>query len=166
MTLVWQLAGGIPGSVTVSRRTATLPWEVLGAAVPEGTERLRYEDRGVIAGSRYAYRLGWSEGGLERYSAETWIEVPAARLALTLEGFRPNPAAGSPTVALTLPDGAPATLEAYDIAGRQVLAREVGSLGPGRHLVRLESGGLEPGVYHLRLRRAGAALAARGLVVR
>jgi len=93
------------------------------------------------------------------------VDVPN-RVELALEGFRPNPSQGSPSVAFTLPDASPAILEAYDIAGRQVIAREVGSLGPGRHQVRIESAGLGPGVYHLRLRNAGATVMARGLIVR
>jgi len=165
VTLVWQLAGGIAPATIVYRRTATSSWDALGPAIVAGADRVQFEDRGVTPGGHYAYRLGWADGVSEQFSAETWVVVPN-RLELALEGFRPNASSSPPTVAFTLPDVSPATLEAYDIAGRQVIAREVGSLGPGRHQVRLEANGLGPGVYHLRLRRGGETIVARGLILR
>ena len=67
----------------------------------------------------------------------------------------------------SLPDGAPARLEAYDLAGRRVAAREVGPLGGGSHEVRLGEGrGLAPGVYLLRLTRGARVLTTRAVIVR
>ena len=71
---------------------------------------MRYEDRSVTPGARYAYRLGYDDGGIESFTAETWIEVPLAA-ALGLEGFHPNPATEHVTVAFSLPAGGRASLE-------------------------------------------------------
>ena len=71
---------------------------------------------------------------------------------------------GPLSVAFTLPRAEPATLELLDIAGRQVVAREVGSLGPGSHLIRLgECGCTPPGMYWLRLSQAGRSLVKRAV---
>jgi hypothetical protein len=138
----------------------------LSVATFDGTGRLRYEDRDVAPGARYAYRLGWTESGSERFSVETWVDVPVA-LSLALEGARPNPAVGPLTVAFTLPRAEPATLELLDVSGREVLAREVGSLGPGHHVLRLgECGCTPPGMYWLRLAQAGHSLVKRAAVIR
>jgi hypothetical protein len=54
-----------------------------------------------------------------------------------------------------------------DIAGRQVFAREVGSLGPGQHFVRVS--GEEPmasGVYLVRLTRGEQSLTAKAVTTR
>ena len=76
-----------------------------------------------------------------------------APVAFALEGIRPNPARGNGLhVALALPSGASARLELLDVSGRRVLAREVGSLGAGRHTVNLAEGqGVLAGIYWVRL---------------
>jgi hypothetical protein len=92
--------------------------------------------------------------------------VPVAA-QFALAGARPNPAIRDLAVAFSLPDASPARLAAYDLAGRCVVAQEVGALGAGSHLVRLSGGvALNAGVYLVRLTRAGRTLTARAVVVR
>jgi len=86
---------------------------------------------------------------------------------LDLEGARPNPARGIVRAAFTLPDARPAALELFDIAGRRVLSRDVGSLGAGSHMLGLRPAApLVPGLYLLRLRTADHALSRRVIVTR
>ena len=166
VALVWQGAEGAGLSATVERRGEDERWRALAVLEPDGRGRLAFVDRDVRAGSRYGYRLRYRDQGVERLTAETWVDVPAA-LVLALEGFRPNPAVGPPAVAFTLPDASPARLELLDVGGRRILSREVGSLGPGRHLLRLDQGPpLAPGLYVLRLAQGGRLLIARGAVIR
>src|SRR5207249_3733346 len=99
-------------------------------------QRLTYEDRAVIPGGRFAYRLSYMDGGRPAHSAETWIDVPTGA-TLSLQGLRPNPAQGALSVAFSLPSAAPATLELLDLGGRRMATRDVGSLGPGRQVLRL-----------------------------
>lgn len=75
-----------------------------------------------------------------------------------------NPATGPLQVRLSLPSRAPAALIVLDVAGRAVMSREVGTLGPGAHTVRL--GALPVGVYVVRLSQAGRSLSARVAVLR
>jgi len=165
VVLTW-FAAATTLEATVYRRSAGSEWQALGVVATEGSGQLRYEDRTVSPGSRYAYRLGYRELGAELFTAETWVDVPAA-LVLALEGLRPNPAPGEFAVAFTLPSAAPATLELMDVSGRRVIAREVGALGPGHRLLRLGEGArVSPGVYWLRLTQSGRTLTARGVVVR
>lgn len=166
VVLAWYGPGAGALAARVERRIESGEWSSLGPAQPDGADRLRYADRTVSAGGRYGYRLAYVEDGSARFTAETWVEVPRA-LELALEGFRPNPVVGPATVAFTLPDGNAARLEVSDITGRRVLAREVGSLGAGRHVLRLDgSGRLAPGVYLVRLIRGGRVSSARGVVMR
>jgi hypothetical protein len=164
--LTWFAAGASNLNASVYRRTASTEWRRLGSPRVEGSDRLVFEDRDVTPGTRYAYRLGYATASGESFSAETWLEIPAA-LALALEGLRPNPAVGELVVAFTLPTTQRATLDLLDLAGRRVLGREVGELGPGRHLLRLEGGArLAAGVYWLRLQQGTEARVARGVVIR
>jgi len=166
VVLAWHDPSRAVGDATVYRRRDGQQWAALGHASFDGAGRLQFEDTGISPGERYAYRLGWREVVSEYFSAETWVDVPVA-LALALEGARPNPAVGSFTVAFTLPRADAATLELLDVAGRRVLAREVGSLGPGQHQIRLgECGCTPPGMYWLRLTNAGRALLKRVAVVK
>ncbi|MFN8587353.1 MAG: hypothetical protein U0704_06085 [Candidatus Eisenbacteria bacterium] len=94
--------------------------------------------------------------------------APAAtpRAGFALSGAAPNPArAGRVSLAFTLPDGAPATLELLDAAGRRVASRHVGGLGAGAHTVECSPAGrVAPGLYFARLTRAGEARTARVVV--
>jgi len=79
-------------SASLYRRMQDSDWLALGSVSADGSGHLRYEDRAVSGGMRYGYRLGYKEQGFEHFSAETWVEVPALKLALG--GLRPNPAVG------------------------------------------------------------------------
>jgi sugar lactone lactonase YvrE len=76
-------------------------------------------------------------------------------LTLALAGVWPNPASGRAlNVRFTLPAKADARLELLDVAGRRVVTREVGALGPGQHAVSLSRGSsVPPGLYFVRLRQ-------------
>jgi len=69
-------------------------------------------------------------------------------------------------VRFTLPKAAAAVLEMFDIAGRRVIAREVGTLGAGPHAIDLaaERRGI-PGVYFLRLTQGPLTRVRRIVVV-
>ena len=163
--LTWYAASGV-AVATVYRSVAAGRWSALGQVAVDGSGQLVYEDRAVTPGGRYGYRLGVVEEGREVFAGETWVEVPlAARFALG--GVSPNPASRQLAVTFSLPDAAPARLEAFDLAGRRVAAREVGAQGGGSHEVRLGEGrDLAPGVYLLRLTRGARVLPARAVIVR
>jgi hypothetical protein len=88
-------------------------------------------------------------------------DVSAEALAFALEGVRPNPApAGRVVVTFTLPGDAAARLEMVDVSGRRVAAREVGTLGAGRHVITM-GGGIAPGLYFIRLTQGANTRVAR-----
>jgi hypothetical protein len=161
--LAWEVSSTLESAI-VQRSTDGVSWEALGSVMQDGTGRLAYVDLDVVPGGRYGYRLALPGGTM---SAPAWVEVPeAARFAL--RGMTPNPSTtNAALVAFTLPDGAPARLEVMDIAGRQVFAREVGSLGPGQHFVRVSGEEpMAPGVYLVRLTRGGQSLTAKAVTTR
>ncbi|MGH7535989.1 MAG: hypothetical protein ACREMG_10410, partial [Gemmatimonadales bacterium] len=94
--LTWWVDGAAPLTATVERRSEASAWEPLGAISPVGTGRLVYEDRAVVAGARYAYRLAWREAAEQVYGEELWVEVPGLRFAL--RSIAPNPSAGDALV--------------------------------------------------------------------
>jgi len=82
-----------------------------------------------------------------------------------LKGVVPNPADGHVRVAFELPSWIPGALDLYDVAGRRIIHREIGGLGPGQHLVSLgERSRVEPGIYFVRLRQ-GRSIATKKIVV-
>jgi hypothetical protein len=160
----------LPGTVLrarVERRAPGADWGARGEIAADGRGALVFEDRDVLPGARYGYRLAIpAPGGGDTRTGEVWVDVPASP-ALALEGLRPNPAAGDARVAFTLADDSPATLELLDVGGRRLLAREVGALGAGRHVMALEAGRpLAPGLWFLRLTQGGRSVTARAAVVR
>jgi hypothetical protein len=166
VTLVWQGNGASALDAQVQRMADSGAWQTLGRAERDGSDRLIYQDNSVRPGSRYAYRLAWTEGGEAMTTTEAWIDVPNAAV-LALEGLRPNPAVDAINVSFSLASSTSASLELLDLAGRRVADREVGTLGAGRHLLRLNpSERVAPGVYWLRLRQGEQQLLARAVVMR
>jgi len=166
VALVWQGQHAGDLTATVDRHRENEPWQSIGVATRDADDRLRYEDRDVTPGERYAYRLGYTEGGSAQFTAETWVDVPSGAV-FALEGLRPNPAVDAIRVTFSLPTASSATIDLLDLAGRRVIDREVGGLGVGRHVLRLDSGErIAPGVYWLRLRQGTQQALARAVVMR
>ena len=151
-------------AATVERSAEGEVWSMLGNARLEARDLLIYEDVCVPPG-RFAYRLRYVQSGMARASDIVWIDVPSS-YALSLEGFRPNPAQSAASIAFSLPDAAPATLQLCDVAGRKIISQQVGSLGPGSHVIQLAPARLGSGMYWLRLIREDRILTAKGIVTR
>ena len=163
--LTWSDPAGDVSSATVYRRTVRDDWQPLGEIRADGTGQLVYQDTHVISGTSYAYRLGVIEAGQQVFLGETWVNVPVVS-KLALAGFRSNPARADRGVAFTLTDASPARLELFDVGGRKIAAREVGTLGAGSHVVTLGEGRtLTPGVYLLRLTQGTRSIKARAVVI-
>lgn len=152
--------------------SGTPAWDSIGTGTPPsvGAARAIYDpvgDRMVVFGGAddagsYQTATWW----LRWQNTPTGI-TPAPTVGLTLRGFEPNPARGVLETAFILATHEGATLELFDIAGRRIVAREVGGLGPGPHRVTLAEGMPVPaGVYTLRLTQGGRSIATRGVVLR
>lgn len=164
--LEWHGPGAGALEATLERRVGEGEWRQMGRALPEGPDALAFEDRDVVPGERYGYRLTYREDGVLTRTPEHWLEVPLGA-SFALAGFAPNPSPRrGASVAFTLPDDSPATLEVHDIAGRLVMRRDIGALGVGRHTMAIEGDArLDPGMYLIRLRSAAGQRVARGVVM-
>ncbi|MFI5371369.1 MAG: FG-GAP-like repeat-containing protein, partial [Candidatus Eisenbacteria bacterium] len=115
-----------------------------------------YVDVGA-AGSYYklsAVDVNGNESPFASLGPNGTTAVPSSNtVTFALEGVRPNPSSGERlSVSFALPTANAAKLELLDVSGRLVAAREVGSLGVGRHVIDLTGGErLPPGLYLLRL---------------
>jgi hypothetical protein len=144
-------------SPTVERRTGDTDWAGIASVVGDGMVL----DPSVTAGMRYGYRLRAMVNGAEILSDEIWVDIPA-RLNLGIERTGPNPLAGPLDVTFTLPEGSPATLALFDVQGRLVMTRDVGSLGAGRHSLAMPSSTrIASGIYLLRLTQAGKSVSTK-----
>ncbi|MBI3539468.1 MAG: T9SS type A sorting domain-containing protein [Candidatus Eisenbacteria bacterium] len=162
--LEWSVAGAAYRSASVERQSdGSVEWRELGAA--DAThDGFRFVDRDVTPGRRYAYRLTDAAGTV--VSAPAWVTVPL-HAVLALAGVSPNPAGARVEVVFSLPDDAAARLELFDLGGRRVAARDVGSLGAGDHRVGLgDDRRFPPGVYMVRLTHDNRVLRAKVAIVR
>ena len=87
-------------------------------------------------------------------------------IALRLGAPRPNPAAGSVTIDLAVPQAGPAHLSVFDLLGREVAVAFSGSLAPGTHSYSVDVSDLPAGVYAVRLRAGETVLTQRLTVTR
>jgi len=164
--LRWRAAAGAGARIYRTRGTGA-SWELAANLVVDGGGDLPFDDHDVVPGARYGYRVGLAgANGSEVLSPEVWLDVPPA-LELALQGFRPNPAVGVPTIAFTLPRVAKGRIDVIDVLGRRVAGRTLDGVAPGRHLMRLDDAGpLPPGIYLVRLTHGPRVLTARAVVLR
>lgn len=163
--LAWYGTASEGLAARVERRTEPGEWTPLALLTADGQGVFRYEDRAVHPGQRYGYRLRYWSGDEELATAEEWVAVPAPRFALA--GAVPNPVVADLVVEFSLADAGAARLEVFDLAGRQVAVREVGSSGPGTHRVGLTDGRRLPaGMYLLALTQGAQRAVTRAVVVR
>jgi hypothetical protein len=160
--VVW-LVPGAPGThVSVQRRTEASDWQGVGDVVTDASGLAVFEDRSVTSGSRYGYRLQTGDV----FAAEVWVDVPAAKASLRIDGARPNPTVHV-SLALSLRNGSPAEIEFFDLRGRRVLSKRVEGLDAGAHLLLLpEADALGTGLYLVRLRQEGQTVTSRVTLLR
>ena len=166
VALAWRAGGDALAQATVERRAPGEAFRALATVYADGSGTLRYEDRDITPGARYAYRLVWSEAGGTQTSPEVWIEVPtAARFALA--GASPNPSPRADlSIAYSLAESSPARLELFDAQGRVVARRDLAACEPGAHRERFaEAAGLRAGLYWLRLTQGANSATARVVLV-
>ncbi len=160
--LDWFAAGTPAFSARVERRSGAGGWSTIAERYSDGTGHLRFEDREVVAGAIYGYRLRIADAEGELVAAETWVTVPGAALAVAVW---PNPANDHPAITFTLPAAGAADLAVFDVAGRLVQRARVGELAAGGHRFEITTG-LVPGIYVARLMFAGSTRQTRFVVTR
>lgn len=151
-------------SITLERRTGEGPWQSI-AELGGNRGPLVYDDREIVAGSVYDYRLAVEVDGATEYFAQTRIEVPA-RLELAVRGFRPQPGHDRLWISLSLPEAGRVRLELFDVAGRRVLERDLGVLEAGNQLVRLAALDLDSGFYVTRVTQGGRSATGRAVIAK
>ena len=87
-------------------------------------------------------------------------------IAFALHGVQPNPGFGSMNITFSLPSAGPAKLAIYDVAGREVVGRDLSGLGAGRHVVSFGARErLRAGVYLVKLSHGGRSLTTSAVVI-
>ena len=122
----------------------------------------------LVSGSVYKLTAVDRNGNESEYALATGSVSQAGEAArFALRGALQNPTpADRFVVSFSLARAAPAQLQLYDVAGRRVVQREVGEMGPGWHRLRLVSDTrIASGIYHLRLTQDGQTQTARVAVV-
>ncbi len=162
-TVLWRVEE--PGApATVYRQAPGRGWEAVSRLHADGSGMVSFEDRDVVPGARYGYRLGLGDRDAAAALGDVWLEIPVTA-SLALYGLQPNPSRADLVVAFSLATRQPATIELLDLSGRRALLLPLGAPGPGSHRVKLgDRGRFAPGVYWLRLTQ-GARSATRKVVV-
>jgi hypothetical protein len=150
--LTWRTAKGDRRSFVLERRVGEEEEWQTAATVHAGADGLMVaEDRGVSPGAVAHYRLVLPMGEAQVYLAEITVEIPLPK-PLALRFARSEDRGRTVRVALTLATNEAAKLELFDVLGRKLCSRDVGSLGAGDHDVRLELPRyVRSGIYFLRL---------------
>ncbi len=134
-----------------------------GAFTLSGT--IGQHEPGTQTGGDYSLSGGFWYGGAAQQGVDVTPTTGPRHTEFALHGFVRNPAPMADlTVSYAIADGAPASLELLDVAGRRVA--ETSALHPGTGSVRLEPAGrISPGLYWLRLKQAGKSATAKAVLV-
>lgn len=163
-----------PGTEShVDRRTTETDWEFLGTPQAGAGPILTFEDRTVVGGSKYGYRLVvQGSRGLE--SIETWIEVPAGATTPSvphLEPIHPNPISDYGALTYSLPAPGRVRLSVFDLRGRLVRT-VIDRFEPANSRTVVWDGrdgrgrSVSSGAYFARLEAGGAVLVRKIVVMR
>jgi hypothetical protein len=160
---VWPEDGRVISRASLFQLLPTIVADGAGGAV------LAWEDRRTAAGQYGDDGEVFAQGVKANGQLGTFPTgvVDEPRTDFAIQSPYPHPLrTGSMIVRFTLPKAAAAVLEMFDIAGRRVIAREVGTLGAGPHAIDLaaERRGI-PGVYFLRLTQGSLTRVRRIVVV-
>jgi len=155
-------SGATPGErVTVYRRARLGAWVSLGGLSADGRGFVTLEDHDVTPGARFEYRLGVIGPSGESYFGTTSVDVPLRVLSVAARA-----ADGRVALTVVLPNGEPASLAVYDLAGRRVWSRNVGELGAGTHELSTDGSALPSALYFIRLSQGQAISGARVVMTR
>jgi len=147
----------------VQRRAENGSWTSLrfveGAGTTSEPQRYRFTDTDLpYAADTLRYRLKQVDTDGTASLSDPVTIVRGGPDGLTLLGTAPNPVRQRATVRYGIPEaaarGGEATLQLYDVMGRQVRSIQLEGEA-GRHERRLDVSGLASGMYLLRLRAAG-----------
>jgi hypothetical protein len=168
----WNIQNATGSHAAVYRRAAGTPWASLATVEADASGVVTFEDDSVTPGGRYGYLLVVPSELGGQFGGETWVDiptivdvVPAGGIEFALNRVGPNPVTDRFTVSFALPAAESARLDLFDIAGRRVLSREVGSLGVGTHVVEMGTAReFRPGIYLIRLTQSNRSLTERVVI--
>jgi len=164
----WTVGSATGTHAAIYRQDPGGEWTARALGEVDATGHLTYDDTGVQQGQTYSYMMVVGSQRGETFGGQTSVLVPASTAVdprgaaeFALVSVSPNPAVDLMTVTFNLPSAEPAALALFDVAGRGVLRRELGSLGPGSHRIDFAPGSVPAGLYFLNLMQAGHTVSTR-----
>jgi hypothetical protein len=150
--LTWRTTKGDSRAFALERRVEGQEDWTSAQTLHAGNDGLLVaEDRGLTPGTVVHYRLTFAASDAQVCLPDVRLEIPLPK-PLALRFARSEDRGRTVRVALTLATDEKAKLELFDVLGRRLCSREVGSLGAGDHDVRLELPRyVRSGIYFLRL---------------
>ena len=161
--LTFRIADTVARDVTVKRREPNGEWKALSRVRADKLGRATWRDSTTRFGRTVELGLALRTAHGTRLVPMPAVELRAAGLTLSAR----HGTHGGVTLAFELPNGYPATLELFDVAGRAVGAIDVRGLATGAHEVRVPDELVrERGVYFARLSQRGESAAEKFVVTR
>jgi flagellar hook capping protein FlgD len=136
-----------------------------------GAGEYQAEDRSVIPGRSYRYRLEVVREGTSGWEGPVPVTIPAPIVRLAWQAASPNPFSRSVSLALAVPRAGEAWVRVYDLTGHEVATLHRGAVSPGVKTLTWEGMGqaarpAAAGVYLLRADLAGESTTRRVVLIR
>ena len=161
--LAFRIADTVSRDVTVKWRGPAGEWKSLGRVRADKLGRATWRDSTTRFGRFLELGLALRTAHGTRLVPMPPVRLPGAGLTLSAR-LEPD---GGTTLAFRLPTGYPATIELFDVTGRNVGSIDVSGLVAGMHETRVPPGMLRGrGVYFARLSQRGEWATEKFLVTR
>ena len=146
------------------------PWTAVAAKVGNEPGAATIEDRDVVPGNVYWYRLLTTTASGESAILGPVKSAAGAPRETALGKAWPNPSTGPMTLEFSLARSTPVELDVLDLQGRVRSRLAHGEYAPGHYRVdwdgRDDGVKLSPGIYYVRLDAAGKAYVSRVVIIR
>jgi hypothetical protein len=158
--LEWYSVDGANELMRLYRAALPGDFEHIGDLSANGTGMVAYDDRDVVPGRSYEYKLGIQTPSGERQVGFAHIDVPFGAQELAIKRLSGSTLA----FGVVLVRDQPATLDLMDAAGRRIAGQDLGGLGAGEHTVSLT---VTPhsGIYWARVSQAGRSASTRFVLI-
>ena len=163
--LEWSPLAKDVNGLAVERRNEDRDWAMIGTPDADRS-RIVFADRAAAAGTRYAYRLSWSDAAGAHTTEEAWVMVPAPSLAFAARLSSGPVVRGPIAFGLQLPTTEEVGVELFDLKGRRLDEVRWQPAAPGASTFEFRPARtLAPGVYWIRLRQGAVQSTLRAIVL-
>lgn len=163
--LEWLVVDPPVSPLRVERSRDGTAWEDAGLAEVGATDRVRFEESGLVPGERRAYRLAWSEAGGRVTAGLVWVKR-ASSGGLRLASARHPTGVERLELRLIAESSDPIDVQVLDVQGRVRARRTIARTESAERALTLPTDAWATGLYFVRIAQGETTIRSRVTLLR